>query len=159
MTISNRLQFTSLLQVLTVIIYSWDDDAEWSAPPALTLTVYRVTGFQAELSERVRRRRRTRLTLRSPGSGHRTTAVGFRHGSISCDAGRVTAVTVVVDAPAVQQMSVAESDPRILIMQQNPNVILVFTELTMRGNVVRRPPQYCNRSVVQVPRVQVRKIL
>lgn len=79
----------------------------------LTLTVDRVTGFQAQLSERIRRRRRTRLTLRSPGGGHRTTAVSFRHRSVGHGARDVSA-THVTDTPVVQQMSVAKSDSRIL---------------------------------------------
>lgn len=86
----------------------------------LTLTVDGVTGLQTELSERVRRRRRTRLTLRSPSRGHRATAVGFCHGLMghgTC--GVTTAVSAVVGTPAVQQVSVAISDPRILRKHQN----------------------------------------
>jgi len=86
-----------------------------SPPHKLTLTVDRVTRFQAQLSERIRRRRRTRLTLRSPGGGHRTTTVSFCHGSVGHGARDVsTTQAAVTDTPAVQQMSVAKSDSRIL---------------------------------------------
>lgn len=37
---------------------------------SLALAVDRVTGFQTELSERIRGRRRARLTVWSPGGGH-----------------------------------------------------------------------------------------
>lgn len=84
------------------------------------MTVYRVAGLQTELSERVRRWRRTWLTLRTPGSGHRTAAIGFRHGSVGYHAGHVTAAvtTTVVDTPAVQQMSVAKSHSGILEIEE-----------------------------------------
>lgn len=79
------------------------------------MAIDRVTGFQTELSERIRGRRRTRLTVRSPGGGHRTTTVGFRHGLVRYDARDVTSsAATVIDAPAVQQMSVAISDSGIL---------------------------------------------
>jgi len=95
----------------------------------LTLTVDRVTRFQAQLSERIRRWRRTRLTLRSPGGSHRTTAVSFRHGFVGHGTSDVSA-TRVTDTPVVQQMSVAKSDSRILYME---------------SKVINRSNTHCNR--------------